>query len=419
MDANRFNNLLFMMAQEGGDAADASIAMLRRVLARTPRDLNWRMKLANLLFLRGESDEAFELMTPVTQQSNPPWGAWENMGMIRSVRGELGEAIQCFELAHKLQPHRMSEFRLASAYLRAGDFARGLPLYAHYYDSVKPMPLTAPTWTGEKTGHLAVWGDRGCGDRIMYARFLPWAKERANKITFLTDPDTVPLLSGYSGVAEVRSAYPTDWKFDHQISVVSLALLYDLTPNNIPADPGLVTASTFAGSLHSDGLKIGIAWNGNPGPTNEWRSVPFRELLPLAADPRNTIYSLQCGPPAADIARAHAQHLVRDMSVHIEGEWSHTAALIKHLDLVVSSCTGIAHLAGALRVKTFLMLAAYADWRWLYGRDDTPWYPHIRLFRQRKLCEWKDVVTQIVGAISQLNGIRSAPPASERAFVHA
>ena len=407
------NNVALAVAREGAKAT--GIAMLRRAVALNPLDVGRRVNLASLLIGTGEDDEAEFLLTGALGQADTIVSGWQMMGTIKTHRGLLGEAIQCFERVLALAPdHGQAKFDLAAAYLRAGDFARGLPLYEH---RAEILPRTAPPppgprWNGEKVGHLCVWGDQGYGDRVMFARFLPWAKERAKRITFLTDAYTVPLLYGYkaAGIADVGCFYPAELVFDAQICLSSMPLVYGLTLETIPPDPGLLNPAKANGTLAAAGLKIGVAWAGNRDhPNDDIRSMPFDELLPLAADPRNDVFSLQCGKPASDIALARAQRIVADMSGMIEGEWSHTAALIQNLDLVVTVDTAVAHIAGALGVLTFLLLPMFGDWRWLHGRDDTPWYPSVRLFRQERPRDWRGVIKRVVNAIAQLH--------QERAFV--
>jgi FkbM family methyltransferase len=412
LNSQLLNNIGIAVANEpGGVALPTALAMVRRAFRLNPLDVGRMLNLASLLVRTGEDDEAEHLLTICLKREPKLWLAWQVLGFIRTNSGDLDEAIDCFKRAYDIDPgNGQRKFDLAAAYLRAGDFARGLPLYEFRHEILPRTspPPPAPTWDGTKTGHLAIWCDQGHGDRIMFARFLPWAKERADKITLLTDPDSVPFLIGYASIAEVAIGWTPETRFDHQVALGSLPLLYGMTPNNIPADPGMLSVARTEGTLGAPGLKIGIVWFGNPAfPGNDLRTVPFEELLPLAADPRNTVFSLQVGSRAGDIAKARAQRIVHDMCGQIEGAWSHTAAVIKNLDLVVSSCTAVAHLAGALGVPTFIMLPQFSDWRWLWGRDDTPWYSHTRLFRQTRTGEWKSVVARVVKAVDQMHERRA------------
>lgn len=408
-----FNNVGISVAREGGDALHSGIAMLRRAIGLNPLDLSHRANLAVFLVELGQDDEAEEICTFILKHQETNAYAWQVMGVVNTNRGRLQDAIACFRKAHSINPeHGQHKFDLAAALLRAGQFEEGLRLYEHRSEILPKTgaPPDAPLWKGEKTGHLAIWPDQGHGDLIMFARFVPWAKQRAEKVSFLVNPHVLSLFQGYASIPgiDVQCAYDPATKFDAQICLASLPLVYGLTPNNVPDDPGLVSPAAVQGTLPGQGLRIGIAWQGNPQfPGDRMRSIPFREFLPLAADPRNTVYSLQIGPAAADITKARAQRIVKDMSSDLEGEWSHTAALIKSLDLVVSSCTAIPHLAGALGVPTFLMIPLFADWRWLHGRDDTPWYPNTRLFRQTKVGDWTSVMSRVCAAVDDLHNRRA------------
>lgn len=414
-----FNNLSLSAARDGGLVA--GIALMRRAMLVNPFDPARRVNLASQLIGVGEDDEAESLLAGVLSQTDKMPSAWQQMGVIKTHRGQLGDAIACFERGLALVPDGpQQKFDLAAACLRAGDFARGLPLFEHRAEILPRLapPPPAPSWKGEKVKHIAVWGDQGHGDRIQFARFLPFVRDRAERISFLTDQFTVPLLSGYRDkgiVDEIGAFYPVGTVFDAQICVTSIPLVYGLTVDNIPPDPGAIVPAGSVGTLAGAGLKIGIAWQGNKDhPNDNIRSMPFEELLVLAGDPRNDLFSLQCGPAAADLPRARAQRLVRDMAGDIEGEWTHTAAAIRCLDLVVTVDTAIAHLAGALGVRTFLLLPLFNDWRWLHGRDDSPWYPSMRLFRQTRSRDWREVMRRVAGAVQQIHRDRAIFAAIKR-----
>lgn len=419
LNASLINNIGLQLARCGGEALYTAIAMLRRARALNPEDRGPRINLASLLVMFGEDEEAESLASAILRDDQAVPIAWQVLGFLATNRGHLGQAIDYFKRAHEIDPaHGQYCFDLASAYLRAGDWDKGLPLYERRNEILpatgKPPP--GAEWKGEKTKHLAVWPDQGYGDGIMFSRFLPWAKERADKITLMVTPETLPLYNGFSEICEVLSVYPHDAPFEHQIRLSSLPLLYGARPDNVPPDSGLVSKSASVGSIgNADKLKIGIAWQGNKlFPGDFMRSIPFREFLPLASDPRNVIYSLQCGPASGDIAIARAQRVVEDMSGKIEGEWTHTAALMRHFDLIVSSCTAIPHLAGAMGIPTFVMIPQFADWRWLHGREDTVWYPNTRLFRQTRVGQWKDVMANVLKAIDQIHVRRGIVAALNR-----
>lgn len=412
MHSSLLGGLARTMGRSG--ALETRMALYRRAIALNPRDATHYVNLAAELIAANEGDEAKTLLDAVIVKVDKCIPAWQMLGTLATHRGDLSEAIRCYHRSYEIAPDLgQAKFDLASAYLRAGRWAEGWQLYQYRHEilpSTGPMP-DCPKWDGAKTGHLAVWGDQGHGDRIQFARFLPWARERSAKITLLTNPETVPLLYGYQSMlgGDITALYdPAQVKFDHHICLADLPMLYGCTPENIPPDPGLLSPAATTDKLGAPGLKIGIAWAGNRDhPNDNIRSMKFVDLLPLAADPRNSLFSLQCGPPAVEIAQARAQRIVSDMSGVIDGEWAHAAALVQNLDLVVTVDTALAHLAGALGVPTFLMVPRFNDWRWLWDRDDTPWYPSVRLFRQDKPCDWKGVVNNVLAAIRALHHQRA------------
>jgi FkbM family methyltransferase len=415
LNASRINNVALQKAvqesvRDGTKVLRTAIAELRLAVATNPLDLGIRMNLATYLHEICDLDGAEAICSFVLKHDERCLAAWQIMGSIHAMRGRLSDSIACNQRCYDIDPSSGSAcWGLTEAHLRAGDWAAGLPLYERRDEILPRVTLipNAPRWDGSKTGHLAVWPDQGFGDSLIFARFLPWARERCDKLTVMVAPEMLPLMGGFMDLATVKTGVSLDDHYDHQIRISSLPLVYGLTPDNIPPDPGLVTAAEFTGHLDGD-FKIGIAWQGNPKfPADRLRSIPFAEFLPFGSDPRNTLYSLQVGPAAKDIALHEAQSLVRDMSGVLAGDWARTAAIVKQLDLVVSSCTAVVHLAGSLGVRCFVMLPAAADWRWLSGRDDTPWYPHTRLFRQTTPGDWSGVVKRVQVAIDQFHEQRN------------
>ncbi len=413
-EAQLHASLLGSLANATG-TLETSLAMHHRAVGLNPLNALHRIALAGALInAGGEDEEARQILEFCIARVDNLMPAWQMLGTLATHRGELDEAIRCFERARSINPeHGQATFDLAAAYLRAGQWDKGWPLYAQRHKilpNTGPLP-DCPQWDGEKTGHLCVWGDQGHGDRFQFARFLPWARERASQITLLTNPETIPLLYGYKDLigGDICAFYdPVKLRFDRHICIADLPMLYGCTPDNIPPDPGLLSPAKSNDRLAGAGLKIGIVWAGNKDhPNDRIRSCKFVDLLPLTHDPRNSVYSLQCGPNAADLQRARAQRIVSDMSGMIDGEWAHAAALIQNLDLVVTVDTAIAHVAGCLRVPTFLLLPRFSDWRWLWDRTDTPWYPSVRLFRQEKPGDWKGVVKNVCAAIRDLHHQRA------------
>ena len=162
-----------------------------------------------------------------------------------------------------------------------------------------------------------------------------------------------------------------------------------------PSDSSFSVRSNLR-TLNEELFRIGIVWQGNPdNKRDRWRSVPLEKFAPLAKIPGVSLISLQTGPAREELLARPG--IAVDMAVDL----TETAAIMKNLDLVISVDTAPAHLAGALGVPTWIVLARVADWRWLLERSDSPWYPSVRLFRQARWHDWEEVFSRIKAALEQ------------------
>jgi len=422
--ANFLNNIGVSLCQEGKLAA--GIAAMRRSVNVNPHNPVWRLNLAAYLAMDCDVHAAAAIAEKAIEEDPTLKLGWDVLGLHATILGDHDKAIKCYERAAALGAvgAPQSAFDATCARLRAGMFAegwRGFEGRGALRPSFTPSPL--PRWNGAAKGHVYVWAEEGVGDKIQFARFLPWVKETAGQVTFATDPSTLSLFWGYTrgqiNVIEGAAAAPEGC--DYQIGIASLPGLYGVDLDRLPPDPGLLTYSDVNGRIEASGLRVGIVWAGNAKhPNDRWRSLPFELLLELASDPRTDLFSLQCGPRAGDIAAARAQRLVTDLSGLIEFDWSQCASLIKsQIDLLVTADTGVAHVAAALNVPTFVLLSRHSDWRWLWDRDDSPWYPSIRLFRQDKFGDWKPVVARVRALIAEIHRNRVLLQAASRNAVQA
>jgi hypothetical protein len=199
--------------------------------------------------------------------------------------------------------------------------------------------------------------------------------------------------------------------FDVQAPLMSLPMLLGTTRENVPADIPYLSAEPgrvekWKARLDGlSGLKVGVAWQGNPHFSwDHWRSFPLAALAPLAAVEGVRLVSLQKGPGVEQLRELKGRFAVEELEgLDAEGgAFLDTAAAMKCLDLVVTADTAAAHLAGALGVPAWVALSAVADWRWLLGREDTPWYPTLRLFRQQTLGDWAGVFDRMAEGLREL-----------------
>ena len=211
------------------------------------------------------------------------------------------------------------------------------------------------------------------------------------------DGRLIPLLRTLPGVAELVERGGTLPPYDVWVDQMSLPRLFRLSPEAIPAASGYITADPARVAAWRAALppvrKVGLVWAGNPRHSNDRRpSLPSAQLARLLAAPGIQFVSLQVGPRSGEASQ------LTDLSRHLT-DYAETAAVVSTLDLVVTVDTSVAHLAGALGVETWVMLPFAPDWRWMLGRDDTPWYASMQLIRQRSPGDWDGVVATVVSRL--------------------
>jgi hypothetical protein len=190
---------------------------------------------------------------------------------------------------------------------------------------------------------------------------------------------------------------------DFHVPLLTIPRLLGIAPDRIPNQvPYLKTppSTTPLPAPLGTRIKVGIVWAGSPQHSNDRnRSLTLEEMLPLASVPGVALYSLQAGPRVGDLAKVSHPALVRDLSPYLK-DFADTAGVVMNLDLVICADTSVAHLAGALGKPVWVLTPFSPDWRWLIGREDTPWYPTMRLFRQSEPGRWDDVVARIGAELS-------------------
>lgn len=326
------------------------------------------------------------------------------------------EASANYDRAIALRPdYANAHLNDALVKLLTGDFARG---WAKYEWRLK-MELAAssmrnfpqPLWLGDETIRektILVHSEQGFGDAIQFCRYVPFVAERAARVIFEVARPLQKLMADFAPSARVISRGDPLPDFDVQVPILSLPFAFGTRLETIPSVTPYLQASLQSATKWNArlgpkaGSRIGIAWSGNPENTRDReRSIGLRSLLPLL-DVEATFVSLQKGIRAADadLLREHGGilHLADELE-----DFSDTAGLISQLDLVISVDTGVAHLAGALGKPVWIMVTYIPDWRWLLDRDDSPWYPTARLFRQANIDDWEGVIARVGDALRGFN----------------
>jgi hypothetical protein len=282
-----------------------------------------------------------------------------------------------------------------------------------------------PEWQGETfAGHtLLLYAEAGLGDTMQFVRYLPMAAEKGGSIVLQVQPPLVPLLRADANVTVVALGEPLP-RFDLHLPLIGLPRVFGTTLDNIPAAiPYLrvdaAKLSQWRGTLDDKtSLRVGVVWSGNPRHKGDrLRSLAAEKLLPRLVMPGVKLYSLQKDARATDAPAVAAlgQGIV-DLAP-VLADFSDTAAAVTALDLVITVDTSVAHLAGALGRPVWMLLPYALDWRWMRDREDTPWYPSMRLFRQHVPQVWDDVIARVSAELARVaNGERHLlwPPGAAR-----
>ena len=292
-----------------------------------------------------------------------------------------------------------------------GDFERGWPEYEWRLKCpqfVIPR-FPQPPWDGRPLDGrtILLYADHGLGDAIQFIRYAPMVRARCGRVVVVCRAPLARLLATCEGVDLVVVEGSPIPDCDAYAPLMSLPGMFRTDVASIPADIPYLSADpdlvrTWGQDLAlPDELCVGIAWQGNPAYSRDrHRSFRVDRFEPIARTPGVRLYALQKGYGSEQIAELAGRFPVIDLGGRLT-DLMETAAVMMNLDLVIASDTGLAHLGGALGVPTWVALPFEPDWRWLSGRDDTPWYPTMRLFRQRRRGDWDDVFARIAAALDE------------------
>jgi len=327
--------------------------------------------------------------------------------------GEIDRAIECFQKAIALNPgHAASHWNRGQALLLKGDLARGWPEFDWRMKipalNLSPAHLRKPMWDGGKIDGqtILLYSEQGFGDTLQFCRYIPMVAERCGKVVFACSPNLVTLMRQTQPRASVFINTQKPPPFDVYCPLPSLPGAFGTTLETIPADVPYITPdknlieSWRANLPHESRLKIGVAWAGSALHSNDRnRSLPPGALAPLAESANAVFYTLQ--PENAATSGLPVIECTSGLY-----DFAQTAALIANLDLIISVDTAVAHLAGAMGKPIWLLLPFVPDWRWMLAREDSPWYPTMRLFRQPRRHDWETPIRQIAAELAQFGNPR-------------
>ncbi len=395
--------------QQQGDAKDAEEAY-EKALDLAPDLIEALNNLANLLRDQMRFEESIKRYGEALQAAPQRSDIHSNLGVALQEAGETERAIACYRKAIDLDAENAEAHRnLGMALLQSEAFEEGWKEYEWRWKTGHFRPLLRnwqqPKWQGEDISEqtLLVHCEQGFGDCLQFARYLPMAAARAKTLIVEAPRELAMLFERMAGVTKVIEAGAPLPAYDRHIPLMSLPFLFQTTVDDIPDEVPYLKAceekkAVWRARLDNQpsGLRVGLVWQGSGAhQRNRLRSPgldALRSLLETESDVQ--FVSLQKEQGAADILTAQLQDRIEDYT-HDLLSFDDTAALISCLDVVIAPDTAVTHLAGALAVPTFLMLPAVSEWRWLKGRNDSPWYPETLLFRQKTLGDWSTIVQSI------------------------
>ncbi|MFZ9643192.1 MAG: tetratricopeptide repeat protein [Candidatus Methylopumilus sp.] len=430
---------------------DDAESLYKTLLSYFPQQVEILTTLGILLLQQGRSEAGFQqLKKSLSIQANQP-AALYNMAVELQKLTRLDEALVCynqtlklnprdinalinrgntlkdlkqyqaaiasFESALALQPNIPSaHWNKALTHILLGEYAQGWQEYEWGWqcgERGEPRKYTQPTWLGDTPiagKSLLIHPEQGFGDLIQFSRYVPMLEKLGAKVILEAPASLVDLMASLSPtVTVIRAGEPLP-QFDMVCPVMSLPLAFKTSVQTIPADIPYLSVSLDKKQYWQQKLgkktkpRIGIVWSGSM--TNKIdnnlcarRNIPLAQLQPLFELPLEFhVLQKEIRPEDQPVLES-----LRHLHCHQDElqDFADTAALIQEMDLVISVCTSVAHLAGALGHPTWVMLPYSADYRWMLHPTDSPWYPSLTLIRSEKIADWADVVAQTVQKLNE------------------
>lgn len=407
-DPNNANAWCYLgIACHDRDRLDEAVAAYRRAIQLQPRFPIAYNNLGNTLRMQRRLTEALTCFDEALRQQPGYVNAYKNKGTALVWEGRLDEAFRCYQQALQLLPEDAETHKnLGVILLLKGQFAEGWREYQWRWQTrdLTPPEFDQPAWDGSSLDGKTILlvAEQGLGDTVHFIRYAGVLKQRYDcRVVASCHRPLLALLARCSGIDQLIASDETPPQFDVYCPLLDVPgiLGEDLRsqPGEIPylaADPERIEDWRRRLSVYG-GLKIGVAWQGNPKyPADRMRSFPLSAFEPLGRLHGIQLFSLQKGAGVEQLDTLCGRLDIVPLGEQLDektGAFVETAAVLKNLDLVISPDTAVAHVAGALGVRLWLALATVPHWPWLLHREDTPWYPTARLFRQTTADDWTSV----------------------------
>ena len=382
-------------------------AAWRRVLKINPEQVGAMVNLALLIMSRGRNNEAQAYLEKALNLAPGHAKTWFQYGNVMLNQNRPDLADEAFAKATTLDPDDYdAHVHLGFARLLMGDFGRGFAEYEWRLGSpaLRERDVTGPRWDGSFLDGrtILVHAEQGMGDALQFIRYAPKVARLGGRIILKCHQTMKRLFQGAPGVDDVTTSIPPPDAYDCHVPLMSLAHLFGTTPETIPAevpylhpDDGL--RRSWAERL-GDGPNVGLVWRGNPeNKRDNVRSCPLERFSPILETDGARFFSLQKEFPEDEKPLPAS---LTDLGPELN-DFADTAACVANLDLVIAVDTAIVHLAGALGRPVWALLSSSPEWRWMLDRDDSPWYPTARLFRQTGWGDWEGVVARVCGELEK------------------
>jgi tetratricopeptide (TPR) repeat protein len=393
--------------KEYREAAEAQ----RKAIAANPSFAEAHSNLGNALHALRQFDQAVAAYRRAIELKSDYADAWANLGTSLHHRGNFEDGIVALRHAIALAPqHANARSGLGILLLMRGDLAEGWDEYEWRLRSTerKGPRFSERFWQGESLSgkHIYVQAEQGFGDTLQFARYIPLLTTRAGAVTLRVHQQLVRLLrDSFPGITVLGDrGDPAAYHCDTLL--LSLPRPFKTRLETIPADLPYLRTSLEATQRWNKRvakmarLKIGLAWAGNSEHVNDRRrSIDLKVLAPLFDVPGTSFASLQYGARSVDLKRFKRGNIeIEDLACDF-GDFADAAAAVNALDLIITVDTAVAHLAGALGKPVWVLLPSVTDWRWMLQREDSPWYPTMRLFRQKRDEDWTNVVPRVASEL--------------------
>ena len=403
-----FTNLGNAFQKQG--KLEKSVQAYQKAIQIQPDYADAYYNLGNAFQKQGKLEKSVQAYQKAIQIQPGYAEAYFNLGNSLREQGKLKESTQALQKAVQIQPdYADAHFNLAMLLLLQGQFVEGWEKYEWRWDSSlksQKRNFKRPLWDGTSLSSksILIYAEQGFGDSIQFARYIDLFPDTAT-IIVACQPELKSLLKSIERIDTLVTKGEDIPNFDFHAPIVSLPHIFGTVLETIPAKiPYLYPDKNPDFSFLSDDerdLKVGIAWAGSPTHINDRnRSISLNNFKCLLDIKGCEFFSLQVGEHHRDIKQCGYSRIIKDLGKQFTN-FHHTASVILQLDLVISVDTAVAHLAGALGKPVWTLLPFIPDWRWMLNRSDSPWYPSMTLFRQRKRGDWHSVFQEIRLTLTQ------------------